>query len=886
MKKLKIISIIIGSILLLLTVVGIVFSTIYEDKVKAYIIEQINNNIDTKIDVKEVNFSVFKKFPYASLEFSNISAEEVTNNSKKGELFSAQSIYLQFNIIDILQENYTIKKVQVNDGIVNLRIFENGGDNYHFWKTATDSTENKLSVELENLSFKDVNFYILNDYKKIDMDINAENLNLSGNFSKDEFTLTTEAILYVNQINDNGKSLLKNKYIYVNTALAVNQKTKLYHIKQGELAIQDLKFALSGNITDQKESFYLDIQSKGKDLSIEQLFSLFPDDQKEILSSYSTKGKITYASNLKGDFSLVHTPEFNAEFSIVNGEITENSSDQSVKNLSANGTFTNGINHNFKSSKLVLTDLEADFGPGHIKGTYEITDLNNPYIKFNTEADLDLETTKNFFKWDTLEVANGNLNINLTYSGYIKELSNIKADELQKLNAKGTARLSNANFKIEESEKSFNDINGSFKFNNNDIHIDTLQFNSKESHFELDGRFKNLLAFLFIEGENLAVKTNFHSNKLVLDDFLTNAAGSDNYTLALPENITLNFKAKVDTFEFRKFRANNIRGHIQLEDKILTVSNVSFNAMDGEIKANIAIDDSKEDKILITSKANLINVDIQQLFAQFENFGQTHILAKNIKGTTTSNIEFASVWDKQLKVDKDQIYVLAEITATDGELIDYKPILAMSKYIEVEELEHIKFSTLTTKIEIQNQIVTIPKTEIKSSAIDVTISGTHKFNNEIDYRFKLLMNDVFWRKAKKKKKENSEFGYIEDDGLGRTTLFLKMIGTIDDYTISYDTKGLKDSFKEDLKKEKQTLKTILNKEFGWFKKDTTLKKEEKPKNDGFQIEWEEEEETKGATKPGEKKKKAKPKKKKKGLGKFIDNIAQPDEEEYEDFDDI
>ena len=140
------------------------------------------------------------------------------------------------------------------------------------------------------------------------------------------------------------------------------------------------------------------------------------------------------------------------------------------------------------------------------------------------------------------------------------------------------------------------------------------------------------------------------------------------------------------------------------------------------------------------------------------------------------------------------------------------------------------------------------------------------------------------QEIKNKKKENTEFGYVADDGLGKTTLFLKMTGTIDDYKIAYDTEGLKESWKEDLKEEKQTLKSILNKEFGWFKKDSTLKKDDTPKDDGFQIEWEEDDNKKTETKTKTEKKKTK--KKKKGLGKFIDKIAQPEDEEYEEFDDI
>lgn len=890
MKKLKIISIIIGVIVLLFVIVGVVFSTIYEDKVKSFIVEQINKNINTKVDVKEVNFSVFKKFPYASLEFEQVTAEEVTKKAKKGELFNAQSIYLQFNIIDILKENYIIKKVEINNGMVNLKIDKYGNDNYHFWKTKSDTVKSELSVELEDLKFNDVNFYFLNEYKNLDMDVNAQELTLSGNFSSDKFTLNTEAVLLVNQINSESKSMMKNKYVYVNTALAVNQKTKIYTISKGLLSFQDLKFKLTGKIKNQVEGVNLDIKTTGDEMGINKLFSLFPEAEQEKLNAYKTDGIITYTSTIKGELSAKKSPAFNAEFSIANGSVIEKSSDQALTNIILNGTFTNGENRNGKSSKLTLKEVEASFGAGRIAGNYTISDFNNPYIVFNTIATIDITTAKDFFKWDTLETASGNLELSLTYSGYIKELNDIKASELQQLNASGNARLINASFKIENTEKTFNNINGSFKFNNNDVWVDTLNFKSNQSYYELYGKFKNLLAFLFIKDESLAVKTNFHANRLVLDEFLTAKEGSSEYTLSLPKNISLNFRAKVDTFEFRKFKATDFRGYVELDDKVLTATNFSFKAMDGEFRGNVAIDDSQEEKILITSKTNLTNINIQQLFYQFENFGQTHILDENLKGITTTSIEFASVWDKQLNADKDKIYVLADIDIKDGELIDYKPILAMSKYIEVEELERIKFNTLNTQIEVKNQTVNLPKTDIKSSALDLTISGTHKFNNEIDYRFKLLLNDVLWRKAKNKKKENSEFGYIEDDGLGRTTLFLKMTGTVDDYKIAYDTKGLKESWKEDLKEEKQTLKTILNEEFGWFKKDTTLKKNDEPKDAGFEIEWEEEEETDKNTNNKSQKTnsdtKPKKKKKKKGLGKFIDKIAQPDNEEYEDFDDI
>lgn len=893
MKKVKIIAIIIGVFLLILTIIGVVFSTIYEDKVKNYILEEINNNVDTKIDVAEINFSVFKKFPYASLEFEKITAEEVTSNKKKGTLFSAQSIFLQFNIFDILNDDYTIKKIQVEEGVVNININKFGHDNYHFWKKQEASEQSTLSLALENLRFKNITFYLLNEYKNLDMAIDAVDVSLSGDFSDKEFTLKTDAELYVQQINSENRNVLKDKIIHINTSLHVNQATQQYHIKKGAFKIQDLSFNLSGNIKNQEVGVFLDILSEGENLEIEELFSLFPDHQKEALSAYQTDGNITYASSIKGEMSIKKSPAFNVEFTVKDGEVIEKSSDKALSNLNLVGHFTNGEAHSSNTSKITLNQVDADFGAGHISGKYIISNFVNPYIKFDANATVDLEAAKGFLKLDTLEIASGELLLNLEYEGYIKELSNIQAKDLQRLTANGTAQITNGNLKVVNSPRTVNGINGFFKFDNNTIQVDSLTAKINQSDFSIKGKVTNLLAHLFLTDETLTITTRLKSSKIVLEDLLLNteeAVEDSNYTVQLPRNIDFNFNATIDTFQFRKFSANQLSGNIKLKNEILTASQLKFNALDGSVTGNVAIDNSKEEELLITSKAQLNDIDIYELFNQFENFGQDYIVADNLKGRTTTNIEFASVWDRQLKIDEDKMYVLADINITNGELIDYKPILAMSRFIEVEELERIKFDQLTTNITINQQTIHIPKTAIKSTALDLTISGTHTFKNVIDYRFKLLLNDVLWGKAKKSKKENTEFGYVEDDGLGKTTLFLHMTGTVDDYDISYDTKGLKESWAEDLKKEKQTLKTILKDEFGWFKKDTTLQKEEK-KDDGFIMEWEEDEVTNDKTqnsnnKKEETSKKSKKKKKKKGLGKLIDKVAQPDEEEYEESDEF
>lgn len=243
------------------------------------------------------------------------------------------------------------------------------------------------------------------------------------------------------------------------------------------------------------------------------------------------------------------------------------------------------------------------------------------------------------------------------------------------------------------------------------------------------------------------------------------------------------------------------------------------------------------------------------MFTAFENFGETAIMDKNIKGIATAKIQFASELSPELEINMNKLYAGLDMSIENGELNNVESMKSLSRFIDLKELENVRFATFENQLEIRNKIITIPKMEIKSNAIDLTTSGTHTFDNEINYKIKLSLNDLLSKKAKRAKKQNDEFGEVADDGLGRTDIFLSMTGTVDKPIIKYDSKSAVQSVKQDLKVEKQTLKTILKEEFGLFKKDTALTKISREDKSKFTIKWED------ADKKEEKKELKKPKKK-------------------------
>jgi hypothetical protein len=195
-------------------------------------------------------------------------------------------------------------------------------------------------------------------------------------------------------------------------------------------------------------------------------------------------------------------------------------------------------------------------------------------------------------------------------------------------------------------------------------------------------------------------------------------------------------------------------------------------------------------------------------------------------------------------------------------------------------LKDVAFASLENNITIKNSLVTIPKMEIASSVLDMNISGTHSFDNVIDYRFDFKFRDLI------ASEKNSEFGEVIDDGSG-IRLFLKMYGTLENPILEWDKEQKKKSTQEYRQEEKKQIKEMLKTEFGAFKNDTTVEEyipEEKPKED-IKINWEpttKDSEIKDSSiQEGEKPDEEKPKKKPSKLKQALEKLKEQQQKEAE-----
>ncbi len=384
----------------------------------------------------------------------------------------------------------------------------------------------------------------------------------------------------------------------------------------------------------------------------------------------------------------------------------------------------------------------------------------------------------------------------------------------------------------------FHDIDGNLSVSSI-ISANDLQLTYEGQRIKIDGDFINLPEWLTGRYVMLTANADVSFDRLIPEVFLKDTLAaksqdSDKTAFTLPGDILLDINFTVDTLRYKTFSSSEITGVLNYKPRLLTFTSLNMKSLNGIISGNGFIVQEGNKSVIARGNFNVTNIDVNEAFFTFRNFGQDFLKAENLAGTLSGSLSLFLPMDSLLNPKLKSLTAQGKFHIADGALMNFEPIKQLSSFIELSELENISFRQLENDFFIRDNYLYIPQMDVNSSAVDLTVNGRHGFDNKYEYHVKMLLSEILSRKRKNNRSNLSEFGVIEDDGLGRTSLLLKIENKGEEVKVGYDIKAMGSEIKNNIKSERQTLKTILNQEYGWFKDDSTLQ-QELPEKSRFRI---------------------------------------------------
>jgi hypothetical protein len=434
------------------------------------------------------------------------------------------------------------------------------------------------------------------------------------------------------------------------------------------------------------------------------------------------------------------------------------------------------------------------------------------------------------------------MKLDMKMSGYIKDYKKITIADMQRMKVSALLELKNVRYQFPGRMTVFSAASGYVRLDET-LLLDSVSLKINDNPLSITGTLKNLWPYLDHKKGMLDINGSIYSTGFNLTDFFNqshknHAHKKDTLEIHFPEAIFASISLKADKLSYRKFHCQKFSGQLNYQSGQLNLNQVSFATMDGKATGEAIAFETNGERILTRANVEFKNIDIKKLFHQMGNFRQTFIVEENLSGKAYGNVQYSSVWNPDLTIDPGSVIVNGHYIIENGKLVHFKPIESLSRFISLNELKNIKFSTLENDIYIQDKVIYIPFMAIQSSAFNINASGTHDFNNHFDYHLKILLSEVLASKARKKKKQNQEFGIIEEDGQSGISIPIRIAGTPDDFKVTYSRKGIRKGLKKSVEEERKFLKQIFQDEFNKNGKKVPSKSNKNLKKK-FNIKWDE-----------------------------------------------
>lgn len=816
--------------IILFAIVGILgYLYFNQTAIKNYALNEINKQLITKLDVKEINLSVFEQFPMVSVELHDVFIIDPLN--KKQKLLATKSIFIGFNLKDVLQKKYNIKQLTFNRGSLKLEIAKNGKTNFKILKTNQES--GNFFLRLDKVILKEFTILYNDNQNKQYFDALINNLSLNGNLSNSEENLNCKGNLVINKYQAHEIVVIKEKPCNVDLSMNLNHHTNEYSFKKGDLELAKLNLFVTGNIKNNANDLVYDLKINSTETKIEDIISIIPANIK-IPENISSSGTVYFNGFIQGKSNKTTNPNININFGIDGGKI-EISNSLQLSNIHLDGEISNGKKQSFQTGLIHLKNLEFTIDKDKVKGDLTLSNFAHPYLNTNLIGQIETNNLIKLINNPIIENGNGRINFQIAFNGYIQ---NLTTKNWLKNDAKGSFNMNLDNLKIKGTTNPIEKLNADLMIANKDIQVNYIETQLNKTHLKLKGKILNGLPYLLSNDEKIKLMLTVTSNSINIADLILAPVKSDTKSqsvIKLPKNIAFESKIVMDKLIYENHLANNVIANIHWNESTVRISDFSCETLNGKINLDAQIDNADDGRFLITTNGKLNTIDITNLFKTNNNFGQNEITYNHLKGLVSGDFNIIGVWNDKLICDLNKLYVLSKLTVTNGELINYEPLSALSRFVNVNDLKDLKFANLSNTIEIKNKTIHIPQFDVKNNALNITLSGTHTFENFIDYKLKLKLSELLKNKRRNSKTQSNEFNEEEPTNDKGANLYLSMKGPANNFKITYDKVGTKQKIQQELKQEKQDIKEILKKELGIGNKNQTIKEKEK---DDEELEFE------------------------------------------------
>ena len=278
-KLLKVVAAIIVAIMLVLVAVPYLF----KDKIEEIIKQEGNKMLNAEFDFGNLDISLFRNFPLASLTLEDFYLKGV-GQFESDTLVAANEVTAAVNVMSLFgDEGFDIQKVLLDGVSVKAIVMPDSSVNWDVMKVTEEGVEEvetdtaaAFRIKLQELTVNNLN--VVYDDRLARMYANVANLNAecSGDFGSARtfvrLTTSIEALTF----SMDGVPFLNKAHISLNTNVDADLENSRFTIKENTFQLNEIKTAIDGWVALTQNGVDMAISMASNEIGFKDVLSLVP----------------------------------------------------------------------------------------------------------------------------------------------------------------------------------------------------------------------------------------------------------------------------------------------------------------------------------------------------------------------------------------------------------------------------------------------------------------------------------------------------------------------------------------------------------------------------------------------------------------------------------
>ena len=717
---------------------------------------ELNSRIKAEVLIGDFEPSLISTFPHVSLRISNLSLRDTMWKEHHHDLLKAENVLIRLGMFSLFTGHPVVKKVIVEKASIYVFSDTSGYTNTYMFSSHDSSgkgSARKVAVPDVELNGVRLTLDLKARSKLYDFDIHRLNCNVAEKSDRLQLNLRMDVLVHSLAFNADSGSFVKEKPVEGKFTVDFYQEKKKLQFDDVQLKIADHPYTLSGmfDLLNAPILYFLDV--KTKQISYKEAASLISQNLTRKLERFNIEQPFDVHAVLDGTTRPNKTPVVTVDVQAEN--TTASTPKITLTDASFTARFSNrldpkqrAVNNN---SGFTFRDFSAKWeGVPFQSKLVTLNDLDHPVLRGDLQAHFDLKDANTLVGSNTLAFEKGTGDVNLIYRGPIMP------GDTAAVSIVGSVLMKDADLTYLPRNLLFANSSGTIEFADKDVYVKDLKTTAANSPLIMNGSARNLVALLDKNPETINLDWMIRSTRLDLGNFIAflgkrntrSRTSKKNISAVIKqldrmlENCHVNLKLNSDRLTYKSFDASNLGAEVELSNDLISLKKVSLQHAGGSLNLSGSLAEKGTGNQLNIS-THLNNVNVPVIFRAFDNFGQTGITDKNLKGRLDATVNLTGFVTDKAGVADNSLHGKIDFNLKEGELIDFEPIEKISAAaLNNKGVSSVRFADLQNTMDLNGSRLTVNRMEIRSSAFTMFVEGLYDLKKGSDLSIQIPLNNL------------------------------------------------------------------------------------------------------------------------------------------------